>query len=80
LDGIIDFKVGNDDLILNGVKIQTTEFPIEAEATLFFKHGIIDYLEICCYSGDYPKQDLAKYTLTQIWENSPKRFITTEQN
>ena len=80
LDGIKNFKVGKDDLILNGVKIETTEFPIEANATLFFKHGILDYVEIWCYSGDYPKQELTKYTLTQIWENSPKKIITTEQD
>jgi hypothetical protein len=74
-DEIINYKISNN-LLLGEVKIQTTEFPIEADATLFFKDGLIDYLEIWCYSGDYPKQDLTKYTLIQIWENSPNKIIT----
>jgi hypothetical protein len=61
--------------ILNGVKIETTEYPIEAEAILFLKNEIIDCLEIWCYFGDYPNQDLTKYTLTQSWKNSPNRQI-----
>jgi hypothetical protein len=77
-DGILNFEVSNQDLILNGVLIETKEFPIEADATLFFKNGIISYLDIWCHYGDYPKQDLTKYTLTQIWENSPNKIITTE--
>ena len=77
-DGILNFEVSKQDLILNGVLIETKEFPIEADATLFFKNGIINYLDIWCHYGDYPKQNLTKYTLTQIWENSPKKIITTE--
>jgi hypothetical protein len=73
------YKVIKPDLVLNGVKIQTSEFPIEADATLFFKDGIINYLEIWCYLGDYPKQNLTKYTLTQNWKNSTNRIITTEK-
>jgi hypothetical protein len=76
-DEIVNHKVSKLDLVLNGVKIQTSEFSIEADATLFFKDGIINYLEIWCYLGDYPNQDLTKYTLTQIWENSPNRIIKT---
>lgn len=77
-DEISNHKVTKQNLILNGVKINTTEFPIEADAALFFANGIIDYLEIWCYQGDYPNQDLTKYTLTQIWNNSPNKIITTE--
>ncbi len=77
-DEIIKHKVNKQDLILDGVKIQTTEYPIEADATLFFKDGLINYLEIWCYLGDYPNHDLKKYTLTQIWNNSPNKTITTE--
>ena len=76
--GILEFKLPKNDLVLHGVKIATTEYPIEADATLFFTDGLIGYLEIWCYAGDYPKQDLTKYTLTQVWENSPNRTITTE--
>ena len=77
-DEIVNHKVSKLDLVLNGVKIKTSEFPIEADATLFFKDGIINYLEIWCYLGDYPKQDLTKYTLTQIWQNSSNRIIKTQ--
>lgn len=75
---IIQYKSNKEDLVLNGVKITSTEFSIEAEASLFFKNGIIDYLEIWCYQGDYPHQDLTTYTLTQIWDNSPGRQVTIE--
>ncbi len=68
---IVRYKSNEDDLILDWLKITTTEFPIEAEAILFFKNGIIDYLEIWCYQGDYPTHDLKEYTLTQLWNNSP---------
>jgi hypothetical protein len=77
-DEIANYKVSKPDLILNGVKIQTTEYPIEADATLFFSNGVIDFLEIWCYQGEYPNQDLTKYTLTQIWSNSSIKTITTE--
>lgn len=70
------FKVDKADLILNGVKIETDEYPIEADATLFFKDGLIDNLEIWCYDGDYPKKDLTRYTLTQNWDTSTKRTMT----
>ena len=77
-DKITQNKVSTANFILDGVKIQTTEFPIEANATLFFTEGLIDYLEIWCYLGNYPNQDLTKYTLTQIWKNSSNKIITTE--
>jgi hypothetical protein len=72
------YKSSKHDLILNGVKITTSEFPIEADATLFFINGIINCLEIWCYNGDYPNSNLTKYTLTQIWDNSPGRQVSTE--
>lgn len=75
---IVQHKVGKDNLILNGVKITTTEFPIEADATVFFKDGIVNYLEIWCYLGDYPNKDLAKYNLVQAWRYSPGKQISTE--
>ncbi len=75
---ILEYKVAETNLVLGGVKIETTEFPIEADATLFFKNGIADNLEIWCYAGDYPKQDLTKYTLTQFWKNSPNKVFKTE--
>jgi hypothetical protein len=77
-DGIIKYKTSIRDEFINGVIITATEFPIEAEASLFFEEGLISYLEIWCYLGDYPHQELTKYTLTQAWNNSPGRQITTE--
>ncbi len=73
---ITKYKINKQNMVLNGVKIQTTEFPIEAEAILFFSNGVIDYLEIWCYQGDYPNQDLSKYTLTQVWNNSTNKTIS----
>lgn len=64
--------------MLDGVKIETSEFPIEAEATLFFTDGIIDYLEIWCYLGDYPSKELTVYTLSQKWKNSPNKTVSTQ--
>ncbi len=75
---VAEFKVSKNDLILNGVKIQSLEFSIKADAPLFFANGLIDYLEIWCYQGNYPNHDLTKYTLTQKWNNSPNKVITTE--
>ena len=73
---IENYKLPSESLILNGVLIETTEFPLEAEATLFFTDGKINYLEIWCHYGEYPKQDLKKYTLTQKWKNSPAKRIS----
>ena len=77
-DGIDKHKYSKDDLVLLGVKITTSEYPIEADGTVFLKNGFIDNLEIWCYNGEYPQKDLKKYTLTQAWNNSPARQITTE--
>ena len=78
-DEIIKHKYFKDDLVLLGVKITTTEYPIEADATVFLKNGIIDNLEIWCYAGDYPNKDLTKYTLTQAWNDSPGKQMTNEK-
>jgi hypothetical protein len=77
-DGIDKHKYSQDGLVLLGVKITTSEYPIEADGTVFIKNGFIDYLEIWCYAGDYPQKDLTKYTLTQAWNNSLAKQITTE--
>ncbi|NII27033.1 hypothetical protein HB364_18225 [Pseudoflavitalea sp. X16] len=74
-DGIEAYSIDKKDLILNGVKIETSQYPIEADASLFFNDGLISYLEIWCYLGDYPDKDLKQYTLTQIWKDSPGKQI-----
>ncbi len=71
---INNFRVRLPELILDQVKIISSEFPIEANATLFFKDGIIDYLDIWCYLGDYPKQELKHYTMTQCWQDGRTIF------
>jgi hypothetical protein len=73
-----NFKVSESELVLDGVKIETTEFPIECEARLVFTDGLINYLDIWSYYGEFPKHDLKKYTLKQIWKDSPGRTISTE--
>jgi hypothetical protein len=69
------FKTVKPNLVLDGVKIKSDEYKIEGQATLFFKDGLIDYLELWCYEGNYPKNDLANYTLTQTWSNSESKTI-----
>jgi len=76
-DEIYKYKLANDFMFLGNVRIKSTEYNLEADATLYSKNGLIDNLEIWCYSGDvYPKRDLTKYTLTQFWKNSPNKIIT----
>ena len=73
--GIEKYKADKSNLILNGVKIKSTELEIGADCTLFFINGLIDNLEIWSFSGNYPKKELSDYELTQEWENSPERKI-----
>ncbi len=54
-----------DKLILEGVKIESPELEDGANCILFFKDGIIDFLEISSRSGNYPKKELSKYKLIQ---------------
>lgn len=70
------YQLENSTLILNGVKIISPELTAEADATLFFKNGLIDYLEIWSLNGEYPKKELRSYVLKQAWKGSPKRIIT----
>lgn len=76
--GIKKHQTEKEKLILDGVKIKSKKLKFEANATLFFEKGIINYLEIWCYDGKYPENELKNYELTQEWENSPKRKIITE--
>lgn len=64
-----------DELILDGVKIESPELDDGANCILFFEDGIIDFLEIWSCSGNYPKEELTKYKLVQNWEGSPKKEI-----
>lgn len=62
--------------MFNGVKIESDELEIGADATLYLdENGIIDYLEIWSFDGNYPTTELKTYTLNQAWINSPQRVI-----
>ncbi len=63
---ILPYKSPKDRMVLDSVKIQVQEDSIEANAILFFRNGIIDSLEIWCYSGNYPMHDPPEYKLTKI--------------
>lgn len=77
-ENISPYKCAKDDLVLKGVKITSVQFQVEAEATLYFKKGIIDHIEISCSRGNYPRQDLPSYTLTQIIAGLPGKQIVKE--
>ena len=71
----IDLTAFNGDEIIEGVIIRNEKEDIEADATVFLKDGIIDYLEIWNRLGDYPDKELDNYILTQEWKDSPGRQI-----
>jgi len=77
-NGIEKFKSKKDDLLLNGVGIKSIELEDGADCMLFFKNGLIDYLEIFSFGGDYPEKELSSYELTQTWEGSQKRIIKSK--
>lgn len=66
-DGIQRHRYDGSRNVLYGVKFRSSIDNIEGEAQVFVKDGFIDYLEIWCYSGSYPKRDLLNYVLTQEW-------------
>ena len=74
-DGIEKYKAEKPDLILNGVTIKSPELEIGADSTLFFKNGLVDYLELWSFDGVYPKNEILEYELTQEWKGSPMRKI-----
>jgi hypothetical protein len=74
-DGIEQYTLKTDHTVINGVEIKSTELDIGAEAMVFISNGLIDYLEIWSYNGEYPARELTSYTLTQGWANAPGREI-----
>ena len=73
-ENIANYKTNiSDETVLDGVKIESHE--IEAEARLFFKNGIINFLDVWCYLGEYPEKELKKYILTQTWIKSGRKII-----
>jgi hypothetical protein len=69
-EGIDQYRLETDKLILDGVLIESNEISDGASATLFIKKGLINYLEIWNHAGDYPKKDLSSYHLTQNWQGA----------
>jgi hypothetical protein len=75
LSGINDYRLPISTQILNGVRIDSPQLNIGADANLFIAEGIIDYLEIISLDGNYPDRELQAYHLCQIWEGSPGKEI-----
>jgi hypothetical protein len=62
-EGIDNYKCAVDRFLFDGVDIKSAELSYGADAILFFKNGLIDYLEIWSYDGCYPRAELKEYTL-----------------
>jgi len=80
MEGISDHKCMDSCSVFPGVKIRSAIGNVEAEAQFFLKDGLIDYLEIWCYAGDYPGEELTSYILTQEWQGSPGKRIAHNVN
>lgn len=57
------FRLNEEALVLNGVEIKSPDLAIGADATIFFKDGLIDHLEIWSHDGIYPEKELTDYSL-----------------
>lgn len=77
-DDISAYKSTHENCLLNGVKITSPNADFEAEATLYFRDGIIHNLEISCAGGNYPRRDLTEYTLTYVGDGAAARQIVKE--
>ncbi len=74
-DGIEEFKLSDDNSVINGVEIGSADLEIGAEAMVHTINGLIDHLEIWSYSGKYPDREFTNYILTQGWLNGQGRKI-----
>lgn len=77
-DKILNFDIdGNPIEILDGVEIKNERLNVFADTTIYIKNGLIDYVEIWNKNGgNYPREELTSYELTQGWlENSKNRTI-----
>lgn len=72
---IIKYKVNDSDFNISGVVINSPDLKIGADAHIFLKNGIINYLEIYSRDSSYPKHELKEYIITQEWVGSPNRKI-----
>ena len=60
---IFKFRLTEESLVMNGVEIKSPDLAIGADATVFFKDGLIDHLEIWSHDGNYPEKELTDYSL-----------------
>ncbi|MPR36741.1 hypothetical protein [Salmonirosea aquatica] len=76
---IIEYRLTQENLVLNGVTIDSPELKVGADAAVFLTNGIIDYLEIWSFDGHYPDHELTNYVLKQAWRDSPERIINIKE-
>lgn len=77
---IYQHRVETDAVVFDGVWINSKELTAESEAMVHIKDGIIDYIEIWSFDGNYPKKELETYELKQVWQGSPEKVITVPAN
>lgn len=65
--------------VLDGVTIYSASVPLSASASLHYKNGLIECIEILGHGSEYPKKQLTSYTLVQDWVGSPHRRIKRNQ-
>jgi hypothetical protein len=70
------YKHTQDRIVLIGVTITSTELEVGASATLFTRDGIVNYLEIFSFVGDYPRRELKDYKMVQEGTWGTGRSIT----
>jgi hypothetical protein len=78
LEGINNFKSENEKLIIDGPTIASNELKIGASVTMFFKDGLVNYIDIWSFDGNFPIKELETYTLTQEWKGSPGKKLVVE--
>ena len=72
---IHDFEISHATQSFDGVEIKSPELAVGAYTRVSARNGILDYLEIWSYDGNYPRKELSSYTLIQTWRNSQNRKI-----
>jgi hypothetical protein len=79
-ESINDCKVESETTVLDGVRIESEEVEMGADALLFIKDGVIHNLEIWSRGGKYPAKEISSYELIQTWEEAPGRKIVQRKS
>jgi hypothetical protein len=74
-EAINAFALTADTTVIDGIIVESTVLHEAADAAIFIKDGLIDYLELWSRSGSYPESELPDYILTQAWIGSPQKQI-----